>query len=169
MSATLTTDRIWEAFLGDFAEHKTFYHGHTYGGNPLAAAAGLAVLDLLEGRSDQGRSSLTAIAKNTQRLQAALEGLKGLPFVGDIKQLGMMSAVELVADKKKKSRFDARLRVGNRVCQATTQEGLWLRPLGDVIPILPAVNATANELDWLAKTLHQVLSRSEIYAAQRVS
>ncbi|MFM8188285.1 MAG: adenosylmethionine--8-amino-7-oxononanoate transaminase [Pirellula sp.] len=169
MSATLTTDRIWDAFLGDFAEHKTFYHGHTYGGNPLAAAAGLAVLDLLEGRSDQGRSSLTAIAKNAQRLQAALEGLKELPFVGDIKQLGMMSAVELVADKKKKSRFDARLRVGNRVCQATTQEGLWLRPLGDVIPILPAVNATANELDWLAKTLRRVLSRSENYTAERVT
>ena len=163
MSATLTSRRIWEAFLGEYSEHKTFYHGHTFGGNPLAAAAGLAVLDLLEDRSDQGRSGLSCIAANAERFEEHLRPLKELPFVGQVQQLGMMAAIELVADKANRSRFDATLRVGKRVCDATIQQGLWLRPLGDVLPVLPAVNASAEELHWLAKTLSEVLSRSDIY------
>jgi adenosylmethionine-8-amino-7-oxononanoate aminotransferase len=89
--------------------------------------------------------------------------LKELPFVGQVQQLGMMAAIELVADKANRSRFDATLRVGKRVCDATIQQGLWLRPLGDVVPVLPAVNVSADELHWLAKTLHEVLTRSDIY------
>ena len=157
MSATLASTRIWETFLGDYAERKTFYHGHTYGGNPLAAAAGIAVLDLLEGRSAEGRYSLEAIAANTAYFRKVLEPLQEHASVGDVRQLGMMAALELVADKKSKTRFDGRLRTGKKVCDQATRRGLWLRPLGDVVPILPSVIASPQELQWVGQTIHQVV------------
>jgi adenosylmethionine-8-amino-7-oxononanoate aminotransferase len=156
MSATLTSKRIWETFLGDYAERKTFYHGHTYGGNPLAAAAGIAVLDLLEGRSSDGRFSLDSITANTQSFAEVLEPLKEHHIVGDVRQLGMMAALELVADKKSKTRFDGSARTGKKVCDQATRRGLWLRPLGDVIPILPSLVASLEELQWMGQTIHQV-------------
>jgi adenosylmethionine-8-amino-7-oxononanoate aminotransferase len=158
MSATLVNHRIWKAFLGEYSEHKTFYHGHTYGGNPLAAAAGLAVLDMLEGRVAQGRYGLDAIAANAVILEDCLAPLRELPYVGDVRQLGMMACVELVADKAEKSQLDWRARTGKRICERVIQEGLWLRPLGDVIPILPCVLANRQELRWMAGTLAQVLA-----------
>jgi adenosylmethionine-8-amino-7-oxononanoate aminotransferase len=157
MSATLTSRRIWETFLGDYAERKTFYHGHTYGGNPLAAAAGIAVLDLLEGRSAEGRYSLEAIAANAACFRKVLEPLLEHASVGDVRQLGMMAALELVADKKAKTRFNGSLRTGKKVCDQATRRGLWLRPLGDVIPILPSVIASREELQWVGQTIDQSL------------
>jgi adenosylmethionine-8-amino-7-oxononanoate aminotransferase len=157
MSATLASKRIWETFLGGYAERKTFYHGHTYGGNPLAAAAGIAVLDLLEGRSAEGRYSLEAIAANTAYFREVLEPLQEHASVGDVRQLGMMAALELVADKKSKTRFDGSLRTGKKVCDQSTRRGLWLRPLGDVVPILPSAIASPQELQWVGQTIHQVV------------
>ena len=161
MSATLASRRIWESFLGDYAERKTFYHGHTFGGNPLAAAAGIAVLDLLEGRSADGRYSLKAIAANAECFREVLESLQVHSIVGDVRQLGMMAALELVADKKMKTGFDGSLRTGKKVCDQATRRGLWLRPLGDVIPILPSVIASREELRWVGQTIHQVFVDSQ--------
>jgi adenosylmethionine-8-amino-7-oxononanoate aminotransferase len=70
--------------------------------------------------------------------------------------MGMMAALELVADKKSKIRFDGSLRIGKKVCDQATRRGLWLRPLGDVIPILPSVIASREELRWVGQTIHQV-------------
>jgi len=157
ISATLTTGRIWEAFLGSYSEHKTFYHGHTYGGNPLASAAGLAVMDLLESRTGDGMCSYGAIEARVKQFQSILEPLKEFPSVGDVRQLGMMAAVELVADRQSKKRLDASKRSGKRACDEAVSRGLWLRPLGDVIPILPAVNVSDSEMSWLGNKLLEVL------------
>lgn len=156
MSATLTTRRIWDAFLGRFEDHKTFYHGHTYGGNPLAAAAGNAVLDLLEGRLGDGCYSLKAIKANSVRFSQVLEPLRELSNVCDLRQLGMMAAIEWVADKPSKARMERSVRFGKRVCDKALERGLWLRPLGDVVPILPAVASSPEDLDWIGKTLQEV-------------
>lgn len=161
MSATLTSKKVWEAFLGDYFEHRTFYHGHTYGGNPLAAAAGLAVLDLLEGATGQGRCSLQAIAENSKRFQAVLEPLGEIPMVGQVRHLGMMGCLELVADRASKRRFEGRMRMCKRICDASIERGLWLRPLGDVVPILPAVNASEEDLLWVGKIVEESIASVE--------
>ena len=156
MSATLSSRRIWEAFLGDYTESKTFFHGHTYGGNPLAAAAGLAVLDLLEGHLGDGRFSLEAIRANSECFAKVLEPLDDSPIIGQVRRLGMMAALVLVASKETKSPFQGYKRMGKRICEQAISRGLWLRPLGDVIPILPAVTTPPQELDWLGETLSRI-------------
>ena len=156
MSATLTRGRIWEAFLGDYSESKTFFHGHTYGGNPLAAAAGLVVLDLLEGHLGDGRFSLEAIRANSERFAKVLEPLEDSPIIGQVRRLGMMAALVLVASKEPKSPFQGYKRMGKRICEQAISRGLWLRPLGDVVPILPAVTTPPKELDWLGDILTSI-------------
>ena len=156
MSATLSSRRIWEAFLGDYTESKTFFHGHTYGGNPLAAAAGLAVLDLLEGHLGDGRFSLEAIRANSERFAKVLEPLEASPIVGQVRRLGMMAALVLVASKETKSPFQGYKRMGKQICEQAISRGLWLRPLGDVVPILPAVTTPTQELVWLGETLSSI-------------
>jgi adenosylmethionine-8-amino-7-oxononanoate aminotransferase len=130
MSATLTTRCVWEAFLGRREEGKAFLHGHTYGGNPLAAAAGNAVLDLL-----QGRVGLELIEKRGIEFGKRMEALRGGRGVRDVRSLGMMGGIEFHRDP-------AENRVGsesNRICKKVLNDGVWLRPLGDVIPVLPPV------------------------------
>jgi adenosylmethionine-8-amino-7-oxononanoate aminotransferase len=156
MSATLSSRRIWEAFLGDYTESKTFFHGHTYGGNPLAAAAGLAVLDLLEGHLGDGRFSLEAIRANSERFAKVLEPLEDSPIIGQVRRLGMMAALVLVASKETKSPFQGYKRMGKQICEQAISRGLWLRPLGDVVPILPAVTTPPQELDWLVDILTSI-------------
>jgi len=159
MSATLTSGRIWEAFLGQHSEGKTFFHGHTYGGNPLAAAAGLAVLDMLEGRTGDGRFSLASIQANSAHFEQVLRPLEDSPMVGQVRRLGMMAALELVACKETKARFQASRREGKRFCERAIARGLWLRPLGDVVPVLPAVTASRGEIEWLGGILNEIVSR----------
>jgi adenosylmethionine-8-amino-7-oxononanoate aminotransferase len=130
MSATLTTRCVWEAFLGRAEEGKAFLHGHTYGGNPLAAAAGNAVLDLL-----QGRVGLEFIEKRGIEFGSRLEALRGGRRVRDVRSLGMMGGVEF-----HRAGLDGRLgSESSRICKKVLNQGVWLRPLGDVIPVLPPV------------------------------
>ena len=93
LAATLATDEIWQAFLGDYAESKTFFHGHTYGGNPLGAAAALATLDVFE-----EERTLDGLPAKIARLGEHLARIARLPHVGDVRQRGLIAAVELVRD-----------------------------------------------------------------------
>lgn len=145
MAATLTHACIWEAFLGSHAEQRAFYHGHTYGGNPLAAAVGLASLDLF--RDERVLESLPAkidrLAHHAGRL-AALEG------VGAVRQCGLVLGIELVADKATGRPHPWQEQRGRRACAAALRHGAILRPLGDVIVIMPPLVVSAAELDQLA-------------------
>lgn len=130
MSATMTTRCVWEAFLGRIDEGKAFLHGHTYGGNPLAAAAGNAVLDLL-----QGRVGLEFIEKQGIEFGSRLEALRGGRGVRDVRSLGMMGGVEF----HREAAEGGWVSESSRICKKALNHGVWLRPLGDVIPVLPPV------------------------------
>jgi adenosylmethionine-8-amino-7-oxononanoate aminotransferase len=142
LAATLATDEIWQAFLGTYAEGKTFFHGHTYGGNPLGAAAALASLEVFE-----EENTLEFIRPKTARLAEHLERILGLPHVGDVRQRGLVGAVELVRDVTTKEPYPWAERRGQRVCDSARAEGVLLRPLGNVIVIMPPLAITVDELD----------------------
>jgi adenosylmethionine-8-amino-7-oxononanoate aminotransferase len=144
MSATLATTEIWNAFLGDYTEQRTFFHGHTYGGNPLAAAAALANLELFE--EDQTLAHLPA---KVERLRAGLAPLADHPHVGDVRQRGMIAAVELVRDKATQAPFLGIERRGLRVCRHALTEGVWIRPLGNVVYLMPPLAMSLDEIDRL--------------------
>ena len=149
LAATLTTDAVYEAFLGPATAGRTFYHGHTYTGNPLGAAVALASLDLL--LADEG---LPAMPERSRRLTRQLDRLRDLPIVGDIRQRGLLAGVELVRDRATRQSFPARLRAGRRVCQNARAQGVLLRPLGDIVVIMPPLAITADLLDRLGDVLY---------------
>lgn len=132
LAATLTTEKVFEAFLGDYAENKTFFHGHSYTGNQLACAAAIASLDLF-----RKRNVLNELRPKIEFLRERLERFRQLPHVGDVRQCGFIGAVELVSDRATKQPFPYEKRVGARVCYRARKRGVLLRPLGDVIYFLP--------------------------------
>ena len=143
MSATIATTEIWNAFLGSGL--KTFYHGHTYAGNPLAAAAALATLDIFH-----DEATLENVATRSQELREALETrIASHPLVGNIRQRGLIAAIELVADKATKDPLKATLGTGHKVCQAALDKGVWLRPLRDTLVIMPPLSINQQQLQQI--------------------
>lgn len=142
LAATLTTAEVFQAFLGDYAEGKTFFHGHTYGGNPLGAAVALANLDVFE--EEQTLSKLPA---KIERLGEHLKRIGRRPQVGDARQRGLIAAVELVADHETRAPYPWQEKRGARVCEHALGEGVWVRPLGNVIVIMPPLTVTLEEID----------------------
>ncbi|HQZ69303.1 MAG TPA: adenosylmethionine--8-amino-7-oxononanoate transaminase [Planctomycetaceae bacterium] len=133
IAATLTTDRIYSAFLGHPAEGRTFFHGHTYTGNALGCAAGLASLQLFE-----DNHVLNNVVAASERLTSRLAVLANHPHVGEIRQKGLMIGIELVRDRDGLQPFDSRHRTGHQVTLAARRRGVILRPLGDVVVLMPA-------------------------------
>lgn len=148
MAATLTTQRIFDAFLGEYEESKTFFHGHSFTGNQLGAAVSLASLDLL-----QAQPSITARAKLETILRDALTDLWSLPNVGDIRQVGLVAGVELVRDWRTRQPFDWRERTGIRVCEAMAKRGVLTRPIGNVIVLMPPYCTTPAQARRMVSAL----------------
>jgi adenosylmethionine-8-amino-7-oxononanoate aminotransferase len=157
MSATLCSTRIWNAFLGSHAEMKTFFHGHTYGGNPLAAAAGNAVLDLF-----QSQFTMSNLTPRTAHFQNCLAPLHELEIVGDVRQLGMMAAVDLVKNRETKEPFGWNERISAKICKRLLDKGVWLRPLGNVLPILPPLNISDHDLTFLSRSIFESISEVQM-------
>jgi len=145
MAATLTTPRIWNAFLGTHADRRTFFHGHTYGGNPLAAAVGLESLRLF--RDDAVLESLPA---KIERLRDHAARIAGLDHAGAVRQCGLVVGFDLVADKATGQGYPWQERRGMQACLAARTHGALLRPLGDTVVIMPPLSITLDELDLLA-------------------
>jgi adenosylmethionine-8-amino-7-oxononanoate aminotransferase len=152
LAATLATQKIFDAFLGKVEDFKIFYHGHTYTGNALACAAGIASLDLFE----KNRILETLPAK-TAILSAALAAIRDLPYVGDIRHCGLMAGIELVKDKHTKSPFEYKDTIGAKVCAAMRPKGAMLRPLGNVIVLMPAVGMDEGTLNTLLSIVHETI------------
>lgn len=133
VAATLVTDEIFNAFLGDPSEGRTFFHGHTFTGNPLGCAAALASLHLFGSR--RVLENVAAIADVLQRELAVLEGH---PHVAQIRQRGIMVGIELVQDRRTLAEFPVQRRMGHQVTLAARKRGVILRPLGDVVVLMPA-------------------------------
>jgi adenosylmethionine-8-amino-7-oxononanoate aminotransferase len=153
LAATIARTEIYNAFLGDYNDGVTFHHGHTFGGNPLAAAAALASLDLLQ----ETRAIEEVVPRQAALIAEALAPLKSHPHVGQVRQLGVMAGVELVADRSTGRPFDRRERRGYHVCRRTTERGVWLRPLGDVVVVMPPLVITEADLLLLGNVLTEAI------------
>ena len=149
VAATLATDRVYEVFLGRYEEYRHFFHGHTYTGNALGCAAALATLGLLADGSIIG-----GVGRKAGVLNDALAPLRHHSHVGEIRQSGLMVGIELVADRATKRTFPAGDRVGYRICLALRERGIFLRPLGDVLVLMPPLSSTDAELRNLAAAVH---------------
>ncbi len=152
LAATLTNDRVYGAFLGRFDEVKTFFHGHTYTGNPLACAAALANLGLFE-----TEQTLARMAPVQAVLAEGLARIAALPQVGEVRRRGFMVGVELVKDRATKEEFPFAERRGFQVCQAARKHGVLLRPLGNVVVLMPPLSLTTDEAKLLTGALEDAI------------
>ena len=145
LAATLATERVHEAFLGEHEELRTFFHGHTYTGNPLACAAALASLDAFE----QERT-LERLAPKAMLLEQLLRDLvEPLPHVAEVRRCGLMCGIELARPDGRP--FDAPLRMGHQVTLAARARGAIVRPLGDVVVLMPPLSIEADVLEELVE------------------
>lgn len=150
VAATLTTDEIYQAFYGDYEEQKTFFHGHSYTGNPLGCAVALESLRLME-----ERRLVEEVNAKAEHVARKLAALSDHPFVGDIRQRGLMIGIELVRTKETKQPYEWAERIGVRVSSRARELGMLTRPLGNVVVFIPPLVSTIEELDVMTDILIQ--------------
>jgi adenosylmethionine-8-amino-7-oxononanoate aminotransferase len=148
LAATLVTDRVFEAFHTRHEDRRTFYHGHTYTGNPLACAAAIANLDLFE-----EERTLERLAARIERLTRGLEKIAALDHVGDIRQRGVMVGIEIVKDKSTKELFDISEKIGVRICRQARQVGVIIRPLEHIVVLNPPLCIDDEQVDMLVEAV----------------
>ncbi len=155
MAATLTTQKVFDSFLGSYESFRSFFHGHSFTGNQLGSAAALANLEIL-----QSSSSLQHRQKLTAWFQEALRELWSHSHVGDIRQVGLIAGIELVKDRSSRTPYPITERIGIQVCQAMAKHGVLTRPIGNVIAILPIYTMTKRQvtqiIDALSKSIREV-------------
>ena len=134
LAATLTTQELFDAFLGKPEEFKTFFHGHTYTGNALACAAAIASLELFE-----ENKIIESLPAKIDLITDYLKKISLLDYVGDVRQCGLMAGIEIVKDKKSKESFAYEKLIGAKICAVMRPKGAMLRPLSDVIVLTPPV------------------------------
>ncbi len=147
LAVTLTTDRVYQAFYDDYTRLNAFLHSHSYTGNPLSCSAALATLDLFE-KTDVLQHNST-LARHMAR---QVETLRDHPHVGDVRQTGMILAIEMVKDKSTLTAFDWKERRGLKVYQYGLDHGVLLRPLGNVVYFMPPYVITEDEIELMCKT-----------------
>ncbi len=153
LAATLATDRVYEAFLGRSDEGRTFFHGHTYTGNPLACAAALASLDLFE--ADR---TLERLGPKVAHLATRLaHDVAPLAHVADVRQRGFMTGIELAADAGQRAAYPQTARTGARVTAEARARGVIVRPLGDVVVLMPPLSIRLDELDRLIDAVRDAI------------
>jgi len=153
LAATIATEEIYRAFLGEFRELKTFFHGHSYTGNPLACAAALACLEIFE-KEDTIRS----LGPKISLLEDWLREMADLPHVGDVRNKGLMAGLELVRDKTTKEAYPWEEKIGWKVAHLARDKGVIIRPLGNVIVIMPPLSISIENLRQLLKVLGQAVT-----------
>ncbi len=156
LAATLTSEEVYSAFYGPYSENRTFFHGHTFSGNPLGCAAALGSLQVFG--EEQTMAGLPA---KIERLRNGLNRFRELPWVGDIRTLGMIGVLELVKDRIGKEPFAAGARVGWQIYLAGLKEGLILRPLGNIVYLWLPLSTTVAEIDEIVERMWRVLSNPE--------
>jgi len=155
MGVTLTTEKVFQAFCADYTRKKTFYHGHTYTANPLACSAANACLDIF-----QRDNVLPALKPLIIQLRQSLEDFRGMERVGDVRSLGMIGAIELVKDKRRKTPFSFNERIGLAVYKNGLKKNLLLRPLGNIVYFFLPVCVTRKELAVIMQRSRKVLSET---------
>jgi adenosylmethionine-8-amino-7-oxononanoate aminotransferase len=152
LAATVTTDKVYNAFLGSYAELKTFFHGHTFTGNPLACAVALKSLDLFE------QDNLLAHLDDTiSLLSRRLGEFAELPHVGDVRHCGLAAGIELVENRQTGQAYPWEERIGIRVCLEARKHGVFSRPLGNTVVVFPPLVISADELNLLLDVLKRAI------------
>jgi adenosylmethionine---8-amino-7-oxononanoate aminotransferase len=142
LAATLTTEDVYAAFLGDVDEDKTFYHGHTYTGNQLSCSVALKNIELIE-----KRNLVENVRKKAEKLAKKLEMLYEIPIVGDIRQKGLMIGIEIVQDRNTKQIFPRSEMIEHRIILEARKRGLIIRPLGPVLTFIPVLAMTEDQME----------------------
>lgn len=151
LGVTMTSDTIYGAFYADYKECKTFYHGHTFTANPLATAAAVASLEIFE-----QENVINHIDRIIPQLHKELHNLKQFPFIGDVRHIGMIGAIELVKDKESKTIFPFEERIGFKVYCEGLKKGLILRPLGNIIYLFLPLCIDENQIATIFTKLHEL-------------
>lgn len=157
MAMFVTTQKMYDAFYADYNEGKAFMHSHTYSGNPLACSAAIEVLNILEDEHIIEKAN-----ENAKYFNRIIKE-KFLPHknVGEVRSIGLINAIELVKDKNTKEAFDSKLRTGYQIYKKALQNGVLLRPLGDVLYFNPPLIIKPEEMDHVTdialKCLQEVL------------
>ena len=144
LAATLTSQKIYDSFLGRYGEMRHFFHGHTFTGNPLACATAIANLDLYE------KNDLISKNRNkTRQFERRVDEINSLRLVGDVRHKGMLMAIELVSNKNKKTPIAPDKKIHQKIFVEAKKHKIYLRPLGHIIMLVPPLAISANELDFL--------------------
>ena len=141
MAITVTTKRIYDGFYGDYSEGRAFLHSTTYGGHPMACAAGVEVLRIFE------EEQILERMESDYLNRALRQALEGHPNVGEIRSIGLINAIELTADRQRKTPFEPRARIGWRIGREAIRRGLLLRPIGDIPYFNPPLTMTKRDID----------------------
>lgn len=144
LAVTMTSNTIYAQFLGEYEEYKTFFHGHTYTGNQLGCAAALATLDVFE-----QEKTLERLQPKIDLLATLLDRFKKLPHVGEVRQRGFMVGIELVESLTEKLGYPAKLRIGHQIALKARPQGAIIRPLGNVVVLMPPFSISNEELEKL--------------------
>ena len=152
LAATLTTNDIYQGFIGDYRELKTFFHGHTYTGNPLACTAAVANIDLF-----RKEKTLLRLRPKISLLTRELKQFQKLKHVGEVRQRGFMVGIELVKDKGTREMFPLEDKIGIKVISECRKQGLILRPLGNVIVLMPPLSISKSELLQMLRITHNAI------------
>ncbi|GBF36525.1 adenosylmethionine--8-amino-7-oxononanoate transaminase [Methanofervidicoccus abyssi] len=152
LAVTMTTDEIYNQFLGDFEELRHFFHGHTYTGNQLLCTSALATLEIL-GEKDFFKK----VNKKIEMFHRELDKLKELEHVGDVRKKGFMVGIELVKDKKTKEPYSYREKVAYRVAENLLKRGIYMRPILNTIILVPPLTITENEIEILCRNLYDAI------------
>ncbi len=150
LAATLTTDKIYKAFLGDYDEFKSFFHGHTYTGNPLGAAASVANLKIFK-----KEGTIKKLAPLVKALKKELAKFKDLPHVGEVRQRGLMVGIELVKNKASKKAFPTKRRFAALICKGAIKRGMMIRPIGDTIIMMPPLSILTSEIKKMTRVVYE--------------
>lgn len=147
MAATMTTEKVFDAFRGPDHHTNTFFHGHSFTGNPLGCAASLASLDLFE-----KEGTIDKVRKRSEQAAEWLRKIAALDHVGEARQAGLMMGIELEEDPATKTPYGPSMMMGRRAIMAARQKGLIIRPLSDVVIVMPPLCVTEAELDTILET-----------------
>ena len=150
LAATLTTDEVFSGFLGPFDAFKTFFHGHTYTGNPLACSVAIENINLF-----RKEKILQTMKGKIKLLVKELKRFSDLPHVGEVRQEGFMIGIELVKNKRTKSVYTAGEKIGQKVIQEARRRGVIIRPLGDVVVLMPPLSIEEPTLKRLIDVTYE--------------
>lgn len=150
LAATMTREKIYRAFLGRYQDFRTFFHGHTYTGNQLACAAAIANLGVFE-----KEQTIRKMQRKVRVLQKALDSLMNLPHVGDVRQRGFMTGIELVREKQSRMPYPPEQKIGWKVCERARELGVIIRPLGDVVVLMPMLSITERDIKRLVTIVEE--------------